>query len=184
VSTASRLITYEDTFLLPEDKLAEVVKGELRRMPPPSLRHARLIEKLASLLRGSPDAGRFEVLVTAFGQMIRKQPLTYRIPDLGVYLREKLTDEHYISVVPELLVEVISPASRKGSRDELIADYADLKVPELWLLQPDERKIHRMLFQSGGLVAAGIFSEGSIAPQRIPNLAIPLSELWDILGKR
>jgi hypothetical protein len=50
MSTRSRLITYEDSFLLPEDKCEEIVNGELRRMPPPSLRHARFIERLASLL--------------------------------------------------------------------------------------------------------------------------------------
>jgi Uma2 family endonuclease len=161
--------------------LTEVVRGELRRMPPPSLRHARLIEKLAWLLRRGLDPDRFEVLVAAFGQMIRRDPFTYRIPDLGVYLRERLTDEHYISAVPELLVEVISPANRKGSFDELVRDYEDLRVPELWLVQLEERRIFRMLLQDGELAAAGIFSEGSIAPRRIADAAVPLSELWAVL---
>jgi len=179
VGTASRLITYEDSFLLPEDKSAEIIRGELRRMPPPSLRHARLIEKLASLLRESTGVQPFEVLVSAFGQVIRKEPFTFRIPDLGVYRRDKLGEDHYIWAVPELLAEVISPANRKGDLNELIADYQFLGAPEVWLLDIPNRRIFRLLRENERLVEAGVFSEGSIRPRWIPETAVPLDELWN-----
>jgi Uma2 family endonuclease len=178
MSTASRLITYEDSLLLPEDKLSEVVKGELRLLPPPGLSHALLIERLDWLLRRKLDPGRFAILVSSFGQLIRREPFTYRIPDLGVYFRERLTDEHYISIVPELLVEVISPANRKGSLAELVEDYEALKLPELWLVQPEERRIHRRILEDGKLLEAGVFSEGLLAPHRVSSASISLSELW------
>lgn len=140
MSTASRLITYEDSFLLPEDKSEEIVRGELRKMPPPSLRHARFIERLAALLRAHLQPDRFEVLVSAFGQLIRRDPFTYRIPDLGVYRRNELTDDHYIAAIPELLVEVISPANRKDDLEDRIRDYHELGVPEVWLVDLDQRR--------------------------------------------
>ena len=179
MSTASRLISYEDSFLLPEDKYAEIVKGELRRMPPPRLRYALLFEELALLLRCALDA-RFRVLVSAFGQLIRKVPFTYRIPDLGVYVRERLADEHYISAVPERLVEVISPANRKGNLTELIGDYDELGAPELWLIEADRQRIVRMVRENERLVESGIFSDGSISPRRVPEASIPLANLWNL----
>lgn len=178
MSTASRLISYEESLLLPEDKLSEIVKGELRRMPPPKLRHALLIERLDSLLRRWIDADQFPILTSSFGQLIRREPLTYRIPDLGVYRRDKLVDEHYISVIPELLVEVISPANRKGNLAELIDDYESLTAPEVWLVKPEERRIYRLLLDHGDLVEAGIYSTGAIAPRFSPNAAVDLDELW------
>ena len=141
MSTASRLITYEDSFLLPEDKREEIVRGEPRKMPPPSLRHARLIERLATLLRTQLPPEQFEILVSAFGQAIRREPFTYRVPDLGVYRRDQLTDDHYIWAVPELLVEVLSPANRKDDIEDRIRDYQELGVPELWLIEIDQRQV-------------------------------------------
>lgn len=181
MSTASRLITYEDSLLLPEDKCEEIVKGELRKMPPPSLRHARLIERLGAMLRSSLDADRFEVLISAFGQVIRKEPFTYRVPDLGVYLREKLGEDHYIWAVPELLVEVISPANRKGELAELIGDYDFLGVPEVWLLDLDERSLHRLTRETGRLCENPGLSTGAISPVRWSGASIKLDELFAVL---
>lgn len=177
MSTASRLISYEDSFLLPEDKSAEIVKGELRRMPPPSLKQARLIERLASLLRVVIDE-RFEVLVSVFGQVIRREPFTYRLPDLGVYLREKISEDHYNWAVPELLVEAISPANRKGDLAELIADYDSLGLPELWLIDVERRRVMQMVREGNGLIEAGDFSDGSVTLRRL-NAAVPLAQLWN-----
>ncbi len=178
MSTASRLITYEESLLLPEDKLSEIVKGELRRMPPPRLSHARLVEKLARFLRRGPESERFEVLVSSFGQLIRTEPLTYRIPDLGVYRRDRLVDEHYISAIPELLVEVLSPANRKGNLGEILEDYQDLQALEVWLVRPDERTVQRMLLEKGKLLDGGMYSSGAIAPRFSPDSAVDLDELW------
>jgi len=178
VSTASRLITYEESLLLPEDKLSEIVRGELRRTPPPRLSHALLIETLDLLLRRNLDLRVFAILVSSFGQLIRREPLTYRIPDLGVYQRNKFVDEHYISVIPELLVEVLSPANRKGNLGELIEDYQDLQAPEVWLVRPDERTVQRMLLEKGKLVDGGMYSSGAIAPRFSPDSTVDLDDLW------
>lgn len=178
MSTASRLITYEDSLLLPEDKLTEIVKGEMRPMPPPRLSHALLIETLDRLLRRRLDSGRFAILTSSFGQLIQRDPLTYRIPDLGVYLRSNLADEHYVSATPELLVEVMSPANRKGKLDELIEDYESLAAPEVWLVYPEERSIRRLLLESGKLVNAGTYSTGSLAPQFAADATMDLNEVW------
>jgi Uma2 family endonuclease len=171
VSTASRLITYEDSFLLPEDKCEEIVRGELRRMPAPSVRHARLIERVASILRAQLAPDRFEVLVSAFGQVIRKDPFTYRVPDLGVYLRSGLTDDHYIWAVPELLVEVVSPANRKGDLNELIGDYDSLGVPELWLVDMEQRSTTILIRGSGNLRSSDM-----TVSERFP---VKSSDLWN-----
>ena len=113
----------------------------LRQMPLPSLRHVRLIARLATLLRAQLPSDRFEVLDSAFGQVIRREPFTYRIPDLGVYRCDQLTDDHYIWAVPELLVEVISPTNRKNDIEDRIRDYQELGVPELWLIEIDQRQV-------------------------------------------
>ncbi len=178
ISTASRLITYEDTLLLREDKLTEIVKGELRTMPPRRLSHARLTDRLAAMLRRRLDPDRFEVLTSSFGQLIQREPFTYRIPDLGVYLQNRLVDEYCISTKPELLAEVTSPANRKGRIEELIGDYEHLQAPEVWLVFPEDRRIRRLLLQSSKLADAGTHNAGPLAPQFAAEAVVDLDELW------
>jgi len=47
-------------------------------------------------------------------------------------------DPLYIWESPILVVECLSPANRKGDVAELIADYRNAGVPEVWLLKPEE----------------------------------------------
>lgn len=178
MAQTSRLITYEDSLLLPADKLSEIVKGELRTLPLPGVRHALLVERLSTMLRSGLDPDRFEVLTSSFGQLIQRDPFTYRIPDLGVYLRDSLGDDHYVSATPELLVEVMSPANRKGRIEELIEDYEHLQAPEIWLVYPEERRMRRLQLEAGRLLDSGRYSAGSLAPQCAPDAAVDLDELW------
>jgi len=178
MSTATRLLSYEDSLLLPEDKCEEIVKGELRKMPPPSVRHARVIAKLARISRNQL-AEDLEVLDSAFGQVIRRDPFTYRVPDLGVYRAASLTDDHYVWTVPELLVEVVSPTNRKGDLMELLADYEALGVPELWLLELDNRVIGRRFLQAGQFAPEERISDGSITPTRLSSVHVSVSQLFD-----
>ena len=121
---------------------------------------------------------KFIILISSFGQLISRDPFTYRTPDLGVYRQDRLLDEHYISALPELLVEVLSPANRKGNLAELIEDYEHLGAPEIWFVQREQHRIQRRLLDGSRLVERGIFTAGSLAPQSAPDAAVDLDQLW------
>ena len=87
-----------------------------------------------------------EYVVTAWGAGlgVERVPLTYRIPDLMVFRAEALPPcpcangrKRSLHLDrPRLIVECLSPSNRKGSIQELLADYARIAVPEVWLLDP------------------------------------------------
>src|SRR5712692_11441828 len=117
MAVSTSRITYQQSLAMPENKCEEIVDGEPRLMPPPSRGHAFLFERTAEILREQLDRTTFRILASPFGQGIKRQPyLSYRIPDLAVYLERQMENEHdhYIWSVPELLVECLSPANRKG----------------------------------------------------------------------
>jgi Uma2 family endonuclease len=143
MGTITKPITFEESLLLPEDKCEEIVEGVQRHMPPASYNHARAINRLRDALRDRLPREQFEILSSNFGQLIRKSALTYRVPDLAVYRKAGLKAEHYVISVPELIVEAISPANRKGDLLELLAHYAEIRVPEVWFVALDGRELAR-----------------------------------------
>jgi len=55
---AMKRATYEDVLNAPENKVAEILDGELVLSPRPALRHARAASRLAALLGDPFDRGR------------------------------------------------------------------------------------------------------------------------------
>ena len=75
------------------------------------------------------------MVVEQFGLIIRRAPLTSRVPDLAVFEKSTIVEKDgYIHSAPQLVVEVLSPSERAESIEEKLADYASLGVPEAWVV--------------------------------------------------
>jgi Uma2 family endonuclease len=181
-----RLITYEDSLTMPENKLEEIVHGKSRIMPPVHKRHAYLIANLSKVLERQLDDSVYEVLSQRAGLGIERDPLTYRIPNLMVFRNEALRrdrletadDDPYIWAVPELVVESLSPSNCKGSIQELLADYARIAAAEVWLLDPKPPQLTSYHYESGALKQWLTTESGLVTPLLLPNVSVDLAELW------
>ena len=120
MATTPKLLTYQEWLKLPEaEGIEEVVNGEIRRMPPNKIIHADTVEKLADLLKAKLDQKTIQVRVSTFGLVIRREPLTTRVPDIAVFIRGNVVEiDGYIHSAPELVVEVLSPANTRAERAE------------------------------------------------------------------
>jgi len=190
MSTSTKLIDYEDSLTMPENRFEEIVHGESRVMPPSIKRHDHLIRKLARLLERQLGESEYEVVSQGTGLGIERIPLTYRIPDLMVFRAEPLRrdsaetawNDPYIWAVPELIVECLSPSNRKGSIQELLADYAQIGVPEVWLLDPKAPQFTSYRYESGALKHWLTMETGRVTPLLLPNVTVDLAELWEAFG--
>ena len=151
MATTPKTLTYEEWFALPEaEGVEEVVNGEIRKMPPNKLPHAYTVENLADLLKAKLDRRTVRVLVTTFGLVIRRDPLTTRVPDIAVFIRSNVVEQDgYIHSAPELVVEVLSPANTRAERAEKLHDYESLGVPEVWVVSPEAQTVEVLLLQDG-----------------------------------
>jgi Uma2 family endonuclease len=77
-----------------------------------------------------------------------------------------------------LLVECLSPSNRKGSAQELLADYARIAVPEVWLLDPKPPQFTSYRYESGALKQWLAIETGRVTPFLLPNATVDLAELW------
>ena len=186
MSTTPKVINYEDSLTMPENRFEEIVQGESRIMPPPSKQHANLIEELSHILRIQLDRRAHRVSDTGAGLGLERVPLTYRIPDLMVFRSEALRrdraetapNDPYIWTVPELLVECLSPSNRKGSIQELLADYARIAVPEVWLLDPQPPQFTSYRYEPGALKQRLTAESGRVTPLLLPDVTVDLAGLW------
>jgi Uma2 family endonuclease len=96
-----------------------------------------------------------------------------------VYHRDKIIiqDGLYWSP-PGLVVEVISPSETKRRKEEKLADYASIGVPEAWLLSPEAQSVEIRELAEGQLTTTAILVAGDLHPTRFPGVSIPVTSLW------
>jgi Uma2 family endonuclease len=201
--TLVRGATYDDLMALPDDGyLHELVRGEIRRMPPPNGRHShieaavvgaigRYLHARALSLGWQEDQGLAarDRLVGYLGS--GEQGIRFPVPDdpdqvRGVdvlYLTPAqfarhaavLADE-YIPEVPALCVEIISPTQSAEEVDERVQDYLAGGAVLVWCLFPRRRTV--TVFSPDRaphtIRTGGVLSGDSV----LPGLAIPLTLLF------
>jgi Uma2 family endonuclease len=180
MATSSKTLTYEEWLTLPEvEGVEEVVNGEIQTMPPDKIPHAYTVENLADLLKAALDRSIVRVLVTTFGLVIRRQPLTTRVPDIAVFIRSNVVEhDGYIHSAPELVVEVLSPANTRSERAEKLQDYESLGVPEVWVVSPEAQTVEVLLLKDGRLATNSLLREGQLKPTRFPEASVDIAAIW------
>jgi Uma2 family endonuclease len=174
------VLTYEEWLKLPEvEGVEEVINGEVRRMPHHKWNHARIVEELARQLRAQLNPENVYVVTSVFGLVIRREPLTTRVPDLTVFVASQLVEvDGYIHSAPELIVEVLSPANTRVERTEKLRDYESIGVPEVWVVSPEAVSVEVLRLQGGHLTTTAILRDGELKPVRFPQVAFAIASVW------
>jgi Uma2 family endonuclease len=178
---SSKTVTYEEWLRMPEveDAIEEVVNGEIRIMPPAKWKHQRIIELMAAALRNQLGTERYSIATGSFGLVIRKSPLTSRVPDVAVFeLATLVEQEGYIHSAPQLLVEVLSPSNNRREREEKLGDYAALGVPEVWVVSPEARTVEVLYLENALLRTSRILASGPLTPKLFPQVSVDIAKIW------
>lgn len=135
--------TYEDFLRLPDDgNRYEVIRGALYVTPPPVPEHqfssAELAFQLSDFVRRN-DLGL--VLTAPMGVKLPRGIATPVQPDIMFFRKGNgpRWDLGYYEGVPDLLVEILSPGTRRRDQTVKLQAYQEAGVPEYWLVDPDAR---------------------------------------------
>jgi Uma2 family endonuclease len=181
MATTTKLVTYEEWLTMPEvnDAIEEVVNGEIQIMPPPKFKHTLIVHALRRALEGQLDARTVYVLDTQFGLIIRREPLSSRVPDIAVFQKSNLVErDGYIYSAPELIVEVLSPANSRSEREGKLRDYESLGVPEVWVVSPEGRTFEVLQLKDGKLATTALLREGQLRPIQFPHVTVDIASVW------
>jgi Uma2 family endonuclease len=134
--------TAEMVRALPEDgNRYEVVHGELLVTPAPRWLHQEVIRRLVTQLSAYLDVERVGHLVVSPAD-ISWAPDTLVQPDLFVVPLEQARTLEWTRITQLLLVvEVLSPSSRRADRFTKRLEYQRQSVPLYWIVDPDERSV-------------------------------------------
>jgi Uma2 family endonuclease len=179
---SSKTVTYEEWLRLPEisDGTEEVVNGEIRIMPAPKWNHSEIVSNIYDQIRSQVNKREVKVKIAQFGLIIRREPLTSRVPDLAVFETSTIVErDGYIHSAPQLVVEVLSPANTRREREEKLGDYAALGVPEVWVVSPEARTVEVLYLEDGYLRGnARILAQGLLKPKHFPNVQVDIAGIW------
>ncbi|NJC83287.1 Uma2 family endonuclease [Planosporangium mesophilum] len=139
--------TIEDVLALPDDApRVELVDGVMVVVPSPSLGHQTIGNLLWAWLRQRcPD--RLDV-ATAVGVAVT--PNRTCEPDVLLYSAEVSRTHHFL--MPHevmLVVEVVSPGTRRRDRLEKPAVYAEAGIPNLWRVEQDPVHVYAYTLTNG-----------------------------------
>lgn len=175
--------TYADYVKIPEEPgyRYQVLGGALVKDPSPGFSHQRVVRELGRRLMtyfsGVDPKGEFifaPLDVTLTDRNVVQPDLMFVSSDrLGIIREERVDGPCY------LLVEVMSPASRRRDRLQKMEVYRKAGIPHYWLADPEEKTLEAYSLRDGvyALVAAGEAGDIFTHPE-FPELTLDLSAIF------
>lgn len=142
-----RLMTAEELWRMPDDGMRhELVRGELRTMPPSGFEHGEFTGEFDTSLRSHVRASRLgRVVAGETGFKLTQDPDTVRAPDIAFVSNERLAGlgrvRGYFPGAPDLAVEVISPHDLYTEVEEKIAEWLEHGTRMVCVVNPRRRSV-------------------------------------------
>jgi Uma2 family endonuclease len=125
------------------NKRTELVRGVLVVREPPGGRHGRITAELARVIANHVvDRALGTVYAGDTGFTLARGPDTVRGPDVAFVGKSRVPAHDpvgYIELGPDLVVEVVSPASRPAEVLAKVADWLRAGTRLIWLIDPLRR---------------------------------------------
>jgi Uma2 family endonuclease len=142
-----RQMSAEDLARLPDDgQRHDLVRGELRTMPPGGFEHGGTSSKFDRSLGNHVDVHRLgQVVTNETGFLLTTDPATVRAPDVAFVVRERLETAGrvtgYWPGAPDLAVEVISPNDLYSDVEEKVAEWLEHGTRPVFVVNPRRRSV-------------------------------------------
>lgn len=146
MTTSKKLLTADDLLAMPDDgKRYELIRGELIEMPPASDDHgfvgSELSWQFGTFVR-QHRLGRDRVAETGF----QLTPDTVLAPDYAFVSYDRMSSrpqpQGYAQVIPDLVVEVVSPNDRQPAIDAKTQLWLDAGVRIVLVVYPRAQEVY------------------------------------------
>lgn len=173
--------TYKDYKSLPESetKRYELVEGELIMVPSPNEYHQRVSGNLEFILREFVQERNLGRIYDApfdvhLGDNVAQ-------PDILFVFKERsyVITEEEIKGAPDLVIEILSPATAERDRTYKKVLYARYGVREYWIVDPKKKIIEVLTLKKEGYESFNIYKKiDTLNSSLLPGLSIKLSEVF------
>ncbi len=175
-------VTADELFEMSADGVRrELVCGDVREMPPAGGEHGATTSRLHGRISWFVDQRALGFVFAAeTGFVISRNPDTVRAPDCAFVRAESLRSgvpEKYVDVIPDLVVETVSPGDRRTTVAEKTAEWLAAGVRLVWIVDPSERTVtvHSPDRRSPRTLTSGQVLTGEGA---LPGFRLSVDEIW------
>ena len=182
-STPSTKLTYEDYLLFPEDgNRHEILDGEHTMTPAPNTRHQRLIRRLLMMLTPFVEEHRLgEVFCASYDVVLSEETIVQ--PDLMFVATTNMAmiTPQNIQGAPDLLVEILSPATRKKDEGTKRKLYERFHVQEYWIVDPELELLKYYRYDAEAFqqaVELSVDGHATFSTPLLPGFSLSLQDLF------
>lgn len=180
MSATEALHTPEELQSMPDHKGYELVRGRLIKTDMGAESSWVCVRLLVRLGRFVEEQGAGWVFPSDAGyQCFSHEPKMVRKPDVSFIKQGRfpgdVVPKGWITIVPDLAVEVISPRDRASELDEKLADYRIAGVPLIWEIYPESRSV--MVHRRDGSVVRLLEADSLSGEDVLPGFICPIREI-------
>jgi len=176
--SASTALTYEDYLELPNDgKRYEIIDGDLYVNPAPARKHQIVAGNLHGWIWSYTKRVRSgTVYISPFDVLLSDTDVVQ--PDVLFVADEHrgLTTERGVEGAPDLVIEVLSPSSRKLDEGLKRKRYEHFGVREYWLIDPEAESV--VVYRRSNELLALIDTPDPLTSPLLPDFALAVREVF------
>lgn len=181
--------TYGDYKYWQDDERYELINGEVYNMSPaPKRIHQKLSGRIFNLffnfLKGKTCEvydSPFDVRFPDYEDQKDDDIETVVQPDIVVVCDKNKLDDIGCKGAPDIVIEILSPATSKKDLNEKFYLYEKHKVKEYWVVYPHEQVLHIYLLLSNGKYDKSIIygSDDKFTVSLFPDMTVDMKEVFE-----
>lgn len=135
--------TIDDYYAIPEDVRVELIDGVIYYMGAPTTNHQKFVAEILYILMDyvKKNKGHCKVFCSPIDVKLDCDEKTMVQPDVLVVCDDNKINKNGILGAPDLVVEVLSPSTRKKDMSVKLAKYMAAGVREYWIVEPDAKRV-------------------------------------------
>lgn len=148
--------TLADALDWDEHDRIELIYGDPVMMAPPSTEHQEIVGELFAQLHAYLNGKKCKVYLAPFGVRLFEQDGDYPEdvdtlvePDISVVCDRSKIDKHGCKGAPDLVIEILSPSTRRHDRFTKYNLYQRAGVREYWIVDPDSKAVQSFVLEEG-----------------------------------
>ena len=176
--------TLEDYLLLPEDRRVELIDGVFYDMASPTTIHQSIAGFLYTKFLDyvMKNKGPCYPFIAPVDVQLDSDDKTVIQPDVLIVCDRSKYRNGRVFGAPDLVVEVLSPSSKKKDMQIKLSKYYDAGVREYWIVDPEKKIL--VQYDMEHMELPSVYNAESTIPVLIWNgeYSIDLKEMFDTIG--
>ncbi|MEW6447339.1 MAG: Uma2 family endonuclease [Bacillota bacterium] len=181
-STIEKTCTYEDYRKLPEGAPYQLIGGEFVLTPAPGTYHQIIAMRLGVQMVNFVSSEERGIVLFAPVDVYLEETETYQ-PDIIFIARERMEiiEPARVNGAPDLVVEILSPATAYYDLRKKYKVYEKSGVKEYWIVDPEEKSVQVFVLTDGKFALdQDVAGQGAVSSRLLEGFTVSLESIFKV----